>query len=281
MKGFSAEWLATREPYDQRARNPAVLDSVIAWSRNLSSITIVDLGCGTGAMLRVIAPRLGAHQNWRLIDYDSGLLSQIDTAFYSGTVQPIVLDLNRDLETALEGTIDLVINSALLDLVSETWFGRFATLIAARMIPIYATLNFTGIGELVPIDPFDGRIIAAVSVHQETDKGFGPALGQSSAPSAIARLKTLGYSVDHGTSDWSLGSKDHHMQLTILSDWAAAACAVGVPSREVTDWLIRRNEQVLAGRSSMRINHIDFFACQIGIRVADRSKSNKISSPSR
>src|ERR1035437_5568276 len=57
--------------------------------------------------------------------------------FFSNAV---TLDLNRNLEAALDGPVDLVATSALLDLVSETWLDRLAGEIAARSIPLYAAL---------------------------------------------------------------------------------------------------------------------------------------------
>ena len=54
MTGFSADWLALREPYDARARNPLVLDAVIAAFKGCPSIRIVDLACGTGRFLREV-----------------------------------------------------------------------------------------------------------------------------------------------------------------------------------------------------------------------------------
>src|SRR2546429_262617 len=76
MKPFSAGWLAAREPHDQRARNPAVLDALAAAVAGLSSIRIVDLGCGTGATLRAIAPRLRVPQHWHCVDNDLGLVER-------------------------------------------------------------------------------------------------------------------------------------------------------------------------------------------------------------
>ena len=48
MSGFSADWLVLREPFDARARDPAVLDAVTASLKAYRSIRIVDLACGTG-----------------------------------------------------------------------------------------------------------------------------------------------------------------------------------------------------------------------------------------
>ena len=70
MSGFSAQWLALREPYDVAARSPTVLDAVVAAFRGQMSIAVVDLACGTGATFRAIGPRLPPRQNWRLVDND-------------------------------------------------------------------------------------------------------------------------------------------------------------------------------------------------------------------
>src|SRR5512141_1971342 len=146
MSGFSADWLTLREPHDFRARNPAVLDAVTALLEPLSSLQIVDLACGTGSTLRALSPLLPARQNWKLIDNDLGLLARAVATPLARhvTVTGTPLDLNRDLEAALDGPVDLVATSALLDLVSETWLDRLAVEIATRGIPLYAALSYDG-----------------------------------------------------------------------------------------------------------------------------------------
>jgi hypothetical protein len=263
MSGFSAGWLTLREPYDLRARNPAVLDAVAASLESLSPVRVVDLACGTGSTLRALGPLLPAQQNWKLIDNDLGLLARAKATPLAShsTVTAILLDLNRDLEAALDGPVDLVTTSALLDLVSETWLERLAIEIAARAIPFYAALSYDGRIGFTPSDPLDAAIAAAVNAHQRTDKGFGPALGPAAAGLAIARFEALGYSVAHGESDWTMGPDDLDMQNEILAGWASAADEMGVLSAaDITAWLTRRREAVDAGRSSFLVGHVDFFA---------------------
>jgi len=269
MSGFSADWLALREPHDVRARNPTVLDAVIASLKAYRSVRIVDLACGTGSTLRALSPRLAAQQNWCLVDNDLGLLARASAmALPVGiTVTAVPLDLNRDLEAVLDGPVDLITTSALLDLVSQPWLERLAVEIATRSIPLYAALSYDGRIELSPTDPLDAAIIAAVNAHQRTDKGFGPALGPTAASFAIARFETLGYSVVHGKSDWVIGPQDREFQMEILGGWASAARDLGdLPLADTVEWLTRRRDAVAAGRSSLRVGHVDFFAAPTATR---------------
>jgi Methyltransferase domain len=269
MTGFSADWLALRERYDVRARNPAVLKAVVASLAGKTSIRIVDLACGTGSTLRALAPRFPAQQNWRLADNDLSLLARASAmappAGVSFTTVP--LDLNRDLEAALDGPIDLVTTSALLDLVSADWLERLAVEATVRSVPVYAALSYNGRIELGPADPLDAAIAAAVNAHQCMDKGFGPALGPAAASAASARFESLGYSVRHGVSDWIIGPDDREIQMEIFAGWASAVRELGDLSlADAVGWLTRRRDAVAAGSSSISVGHIDFFAWPMGTR---------------
>lgn len=269
MTGFSADWLALREPFDKRARNPAVLNAAIAALKGCPSLQIVDLACGTGSTLRTLAPQIPARQNWRLADNDLSLLARASaTACPEGvTATAVPLDLNRDLEAVLDGPVDLITASALLDLVSDAWLERFAVEIAARFIPVYAALSYDGRIDLDPTDVLDAAVITGVNTHQRTDKGFGPALGPTAASSAIARFESLGYAVVQGESDWIIGPQDRDMQIELLAGWAGAAREIGELSlADGVEWLTRRREFVSAGRSSMRVGHVDIFARPMGKR---------------
>jgi hypothetical protein len=269
VSGFSVEWLTLREPHDLRARNAAVLDAVIVWCAGKSSLGIVDLACGTGSALRLLAPRLKSKQSWRLADNDLALLARAaGTPLPPGIVCTTVpVDLNGNLEEVLTGTIDLVTTSALLDLVSEHWLRELAHKAAARSAPIYAALSYDGRIEIHPAHSFDDAIVAAVNAHQRRDKGFGPALGPLAASIAIAQLESLDYAVIQGRSDWVIGPQDGEFQIEIMSGWASAARELGgLSPADIDRWAGWRRDAVAAGRSSIRVGHVDFFARPTAMR---------------
>lgn len=282
MSGFSADWLALREPYDRRSRSPAVLESLSAAYSLASSIAVVDLACGTGATLRALAPLLPRRQSWRLVDNDLSLLARVQNAAAPADVRvtTIPVDLLHDLEVALDGPLDLITMSAFLDLVSADWLERLAVEAGARGLPIYAALTYDGRIAFEPNDPFDRRIVEAVNRHQLGDKGFGPALGPAAAPAAIRILKGVGYVVESGLSDWQFGPADKDIQLELVSGWAAAAREAGeIPLLELIGWVTRRRDAITAGASSMQVGHLDIFARVTATRWGDKSQSNSTSSP--
>jgi SAM-dependent methyltransferase len=269
MSGFSAEWLALREPFDARARNPAVLDAVVALLKGLPSVRIVDLACGTGSTLRALAPRLTASQNWRLADNDLSLLGRALAIKRpaSVAVEGVPVDLNHDLEAVLDGPVDLIATTALLDLVSDVWLERLAVETVARSVPVYAALSYDGRIALAPADPLDVTVVAAVNAHQRTNKGFGPALGPTAAAAAVALFEKLGYSIMHAPSDWVIGAQDREFQIEIFSGWAGAARETGkVSLADAAAWLTRRRDWAGEGRSSIRVGHVDFLARPTGSR---------------
>ena len=69
----SPDWLALREPADAAARSGALVQRV---ARHLTAgpLVIHDLGGGSGAMGRWLAPRLPGPQHWVVHDLDADLL---------------------------------------------------------------------------------------------------------------------------------------------------------------------------------------------------------------
>jgi len=297
MTSFAADWLALREPFDGAARNPDVLAVVGASFAGLHSIMVTDLACGTGSTLRAISSRLPPRQTWRLADNNLSLLGRAASAplasgiivnpmpvdlahdleaaldgptdlvttsapLASGIiVNPMPVDLAHDLEAALDGPTDLVTTSALLDLVSPEWLERFVVETAARRVPVYAALTYDGRVNFEPGDRLDAAVIGAVNRHQRRDKGFGPALGPTAAAMAITRFENAGYSVVQGKSNWAFGPLDQEIQNEVVAGWAAAGREAGdLALSDIVDWLTRRRDLIAAGRSRMRVGHVDFFA---------------------
>ena len=78
LTGFTPDWLRLREPLDSASRD----GSLVEWLPHVTGTRqVVDLGAGTGANLRFLAPLLGGAQEWLLVDDDAGVLEAADPAF--------------------------------------------------------------------------------------------------------------------------------------------------------------------------------------------------------
>src|SRR5690606_4396474 len=167
----SPDWLALREPADAAARAGEPVDEL---RPHLTSrpLVVCDLGCGTGAMARWLAPRLPGSQHWLLVDRDPDLLARAvaDLPEAAADGSPVTATAHRlDLADLTPGDlagVDLVTASALLNLLTADEVGRLAAGCARAGCPALFTLTVTGEVSLHPSDPWDAPVAAAFNAHQ-------------------------------------------------------------------------------------------------------------------
>ena len=218
--GFSAEWLALREPADHAARDSGLLRAAV--QAGGPNPVVVDVGCGTGSSVRALGPLLPEGTKWRLVDNDQDLLNRAGAEAGSG-VTLHCQDI-QDLELLpLEGAT-LITASALIDIVSRQWLLDFA---AHVRVPFYCALTYDGVMNWAPEDPRDSAVAAAFNAHQQSDKGFGPALGPDAVGLALEVFANSGFEVSVAESPWQLGPGDEALHRELVAGIAGAAWEAG------------------------------------------------------
>jgi hypothetical protein len=280
VSGFSADWLALREPFDAAARSSTLIAELGTHLPRGTPLEILDLGAGAGSNLRYLAPLLGGAQHWRLDDHDPRLLDTAVATTHawadergcavkrSGSALAIRGDL--ECEVACE-PVDLtelaivelpagglVTAAALLDLVSLRWLDELARRCRAARAAVCFALCYDGRTTTEPAEPEDGEVLALFNRHQLGDKGFGPALGPAATAAAESAFKAHGYEVRVAPSDWVIDSHETTLQLELLAGWLGAAREI-TPDRhaDLLAWHDRRRAHVAAGRSALRVGHLD------------------------
>jgi len=259
---FSAEWLALREMADSKARNASLVRDLAAHFAQKEELEVLDLGAGSGANLRCLAPQLTARQHWRLTDNDPELLARAVGRPLAGVdVETLCCNLARDLDGLDMAAVDLVTASALMDLVSADWFDRLAARCREAGAALFFLLTYDGAINFVPTDDDDDLVRKLVNQHQGGDKGFGPALGPQAPAHMETTLRAQGYRVHRGRSDWRLDPDDAALQEALLTGYAAAALELAPDEeRHLHTWLERRHAHLAAGRGHLTIGHADLLA---------------------
>lgn len=284
-ESFDGDWLDLREPHDAAARS---LGLAVRLARALPARPrILDLGAGTGSLLRWLGHFIERPQAWTLVDADSALVARAfetiaeraEAVGWAATwpgrktllvhaptgawrVEGLIADLAEAPDNLPLDRMDAVVNTALCDLVSKDWIERMADGCAARRLPFYAALNVTGRERFVPPHRADALVMRSFRRDQRRDKGFGGIALGPAAPAAIAgAFAARGYTVLRAPSDWIVDRRDSAFASAIANGHGAAALArERRHASAIEDWIAARRAQAARRVLSARIGHLDLLA---------------------
>jgi hypothetical protein len=223
------DWLDLREAADRRARSAALARELAAALRP-GPVRILDVGCGSGATTRWLAPFLPGPQEWVLLDRDPALLALVPdrTAETRDRDGASVARSTRHAEITAITAADLattsaVTASALLDVLTAAEVDGLAARCAAAGVPALLTLTVTGRVEIEPSDQVDAEVAAAFDAHQRRTVGERQLLGPDAAAAAADAFQRHGMAVRTADTPWQLGDADRALTTRWLTERVAAA----------------------------------------------------------
>ncbi|HET8820264.1 MAG TPA: class I SAM-dependent methyltransferase [Thermoleophilaceae bacterium] len=246
------EWLGLREPADAAARSAELAERLARHLATAGRLVIHDLGGGSGAMGRWLAPLLPAPQHWVVHDRDEDLLElAVAHAPAATIVEGRCSDITRLTRDELAGA-SLVTASALLDLLTADELAR--VLAACAGCPMLVTLTVVGRVTLTPGEPLDAAMGVAFNAHQRRDRKLGP----DAVAAVVGELRGAGAEVLVRLSPWRLDAARSDLTAEWLGGWVAAACEQEPAlAAEAGAYLGRRLAQASAGRLEVTVDHAD------------------------
>ena len=258
---FDADWLTLREPADRAARDQGLIDKFARRLATVAKPLIIDIGCGTGSTFRSVSEVVHDGTEWLLVDNDPLLLEKAQQQCQGAADITLQRQDLNDLDNLPLDKTTMVTASALFDLCSEAFSSAFAAMLARHAVGLYAALNYDGRIGWSASHPLDDAVVAGFNQHQQTDKGFGVALG----PEAVKRLATLfaghGFQVETADSTWHLSRQSAALQRAFIEGFRQPLQEIGVLTPgDIELWIAFRLAAIDMPGSTCTVGHTDLIA---------------------
>ena len=258
----SPEWLALREPADAAARSAELAERLARHLPAAGRLVIHDLGGGSGAMGRWLAPRLPGPQHWVVHDRDADLLELAvadPRPAADGARSPSRRrrsDITRLAPDDLAGA-SLIVASALLDMLTARRAGRDARRLHRGRVPDAARADRRRSRRPDP-GGSAGRAHRPRPSTPTSAADGGRLLGPDAVAAAVEQLRGTGAEVLVRPSPWRLDAAHADLTAEWLDGWVAAACEQEPAlAAEAGAYRDRRLAQAAAGELAVTVDHAD------------------------
>ncbi len=241
---------------------------------------IVDLGSGSGATFRRLAPVIGRAQAWLFVENDDTQLglgldatarwaeAQGWTVTWPGRalllhrpqgawrIEGLVADIARGPPAQIRQA-NGVVTSALLERAAESWIGRLAPMLH---VPLLACGLVDGRVAWLPRDPADAQVTRLWRRSLARNPAFGPGLGANAAAIVRRALGERGFAITTAATEWIVPARSP-LSLPLVRRIASDARGIAGPAAaRVNDWETRRGRSAILGRLGARVGHLDLLA---------------------
>jgi hypothetical protein len=220
-------------------------------------LEVVDLGAGTGANQRWLAPRLPFRQRWIHLDHDPAISRSLplpaDTMIIDDSVEvleQLLASPTRDRR--------LVTCSALLDVLTTTQVEAVCRAVIDNQVPALFSLTVTGMLTMTPPDPRDQLLLDAFNDHQRRAGRAGP----DATSIAATDFVRAGFTVRTQETPWELTAASGQAFIEQVLEERLAAAVAQNPSLATTAaaWLELRRAQLAHGVLQVDLGHRDILA---------------------
>jgi len=284
-ENFDIDWLSERYPFDVEARNKELQSKVAAHLAEKSSITLVDVGAGTGSNCLYFVEQLPQNQTWYLVEQNADLKKATikrlrdyanyhkysferkkDTVKITSLKRNITVTvLNDSLLNLVDlvdlSRVDLVLANAVFDLFSAKQITALVNLITQNKLAFYHTLSYEGM-TFNPTDPFDDVFIAAYNEHMERPQDFGKALGKHASQYMVKLFEATASTVHTATSKWKIEPVDirmHYYLLNFMENALSEMDLAPAVQQNFEKWIQRKKDLIITGQQRLEITHMDIF----------------------
>lgn len=286
----SIHWHDERFKYDCEARNQNVEQACFHYFFGKKEMTIVDLGSGTGSNCLYFFEKFPSRQHWIFIEQEEKVSQyaltrlgiEADKKGYEIIHNGSSLELNKeDRNIKIEyitgsflnlvnlvdlDKVDLVMASAVFDLISFAQFVEFGSVLLEKKLPLLTTLNYAEMN-FDSDAPSDVLFIEKYESFMNRQQEFGKAMGKKCPRILVDFFQKQEAQVEYGPSIWKLEGESAQVMNHHLLNFMEAASNQMIEEEEervlFKDWITSKRESVEEGILNTYVQYYDLFVTNV------------------